>query len=138
VNEPCVVALGGGGFAGEEGGLRRFILELTGVERPRACYLPTAGGDSAEWIELVRERVAGMAELSVLTLFHREVSDIAELLLSQDVIYVGGGNTANMLVRRLLDRLVRARPGAAEGRTRLPGRELLPALRRRAAAEADV
>ena len=38
-----------------------------------------------------------MAELSVLTLFHREVSDIAELLLSQDVIYVGGGNTANML-----------------------------------------
>jgi peptidase E len=33
----------------------------------------------------------------VLTLFHREVSDIAELLLSQDVIYVGGGNTANML-----------------------------------------
>ena len=37
------------------------------------------------------------AELSVLTLFHREVSDIAELLLSQDVIYVGGGNTANML-----------------------------------------
>jgi len=89
--------LGGGGFAGEEGGLRRFILELSGVERPRVCYLPTAGGDAAEWIQLVRERVAGMAELSVLTLFHREVSDIAELLLSQDVIYVGGGNTANML-----------------------------------------
>ena len=97
MSEPCVVALGGGGFAGEEGGLRRFILELSGAERPRACYLPTAGGDAAEWIELVRERMAGMAELSVLTLFHREVSDIAELLLSQDVIYVGGGNTANML-----------------------------------------
>ena len=97
MSEPCIVALGGGGFAGEEGGLRRFILELSGAERPRACYLPTAGGDAAEWIELVRERVAGMAELSVLTLFHREVSDIAELLLSQDVIYVGGGNTANML-----------------------------------------
>jgi len=97
VSEPCIVALGGGGFAGEEAGLRRFILELSGVERPRVCYLPTAGGDAADWIELVRERVAGMAELSVLALFHREVSDIAELLLTQDVIYVGGGNTANML-----------------------------------------
>jgi len=97
VSEPCIVALGGGGFAGEEGGLRRFILELSGAERPRTCYLPTAGGDAAESIELVRERVAGMAELSVLSLFRREVSDIAELLLSQDVIYVGGGNTANML-----------------------------------------
>jgi dipeptidase E len=97
VSEPCIVALGGGGLAGEEDGLRRFILELSGVERPRACYLPTAGGDAAEWIQLVRERVAGIAELSVLTLFRREVSDIAELLLSQDVIYVGGGNTANML-----------------------------------------
>jgi len=47
VSEPCIVALGGGGFAGEEGGLRRFILELSGVERPRVCYLPTAGGDAA-------------------------------------------------------------------------------------------
>jgi dipeptidase E len=97
VSEPCIVALGGGGFAAEEGGLRRFILELGGAQRPRVGYLPTAGGDAAEWIELVRERLAGMAALSVLTLFRREVSDIAELLLSQDVIYVGGGNTANML-----------------------------------------
>jgi dipeptidase E len=97
VSEPCIVALGGGGFAAEEGGLRRFILELSGAQRPRVGYLPTAGGDAAEWIELVQERLAGMAALSVLTLFRREVSDIAELLLSQDVIYVGGGNTANML-----------------------------------------
>ena len=97
MSEPCIVALGGGGFAAEEGGLRRFILELSGAQRPRVGYLPTAGGDAAEWIELVRERLAGMAALSVLTLFRREVSDIAKLLLSQDVIYVGGGNTANML-----------------------------------------
>jgi dipeptidase E len=97
VSEPCIVALGGGGFAAEEGGLRRFILELSGAQRPRVGYLPTAGGDAAEWIELVQERLAGMAALSVLTLFRREVSDIPELLLSQDVIYVGGGNTANML-----------------------------------------
>ena len=106
----------------------------------------------------------------MLTLFHREVSDIAELLLSQDVIYVGGGNTANMLaIWRLhgVDVVLREawsrgivlagvsagancwfeacstdsfgpRPGTAERRARLPCRELLPALRRRAAAEADV
>ena len=121
MSEPCIVALGGGGFAGEEGGLRRFILGLTGAERPRACYLPTAGGDAAEWIELVRERLAGVAELSVLTLFHREVSDIAELLLSQDVIYVGGGNAANMLAVWRLHHLDEALRAAAKEGTVLAG-----------------
>ena len=99
----------------------------------------------------------------MLTLFHREVADIAALLLSQHVIYVGGGNTANMLaiwrlhgvdvvlreawsrgivlagasagaellVRRLLDRLLRRPAGTAERRARPPCRQLLPALRRR-------
>jgi peptidase E len=37
------------------------------------------------------------AEPSDLTLFDRRVEDVAGLLLSQDVIYVGGGNTASML-----------------------------------------
>ena len=67
MSEPCIVALGGGGFAGEEGGLRRFILALTGAERPRVCYLPTAGGDAAEADRAVAGAAGGdCAELSVL------------------------------------------------------------------------
>jgi peptidase E len=37
------------------------------------------------------------AEPFDLTLFDRRVQDLEGFLLSQDVIYVGGGNTANML-----------------------------------------
>jgi dipeptidase E len=95
VSEPVIVALGG--FASERDELMRHIFGLTGAERPRACYLPTAGGDQAEYIEQFQEHFSPMAEVSVLTLFRREVEDIPALLLSQDVIYVGGGNTANML-----------------------------------------
>ena len=92
-----IVAMGGGGFLGESLGLVDHILSLTGRERPRICYLPTAGGDQAEAIAAFHERLAGRAETSVLTLFHWDCDDPAELLLGQHAIYVGGGNTANML-----------------------------------------
>ena len=95
MSEPCIVALGG--FASEGDELMRYIFGLAGAARPRVCYLPTAGGDQAEYIAQFEQRFSPVADTSVLTLFRREVEDIAGLLLSQDVIYVGGGNTANML-----------------------------------------
>ena len=105
-----IVAMGGGGFQGESLGLIDHILSLTGRERPRICYLPTAGGDQAEAIAAFHERLADRAETSALTLFHWDCDDPAELLLGQHAIYVGGGNTANMLaiwrmhgIDRLLD-----------------------------------
>jgi peptidase E len=89
--------MGGGGFQGETLELVDHILSLTGQERPRICYLPTAGGDQAEAIAAFHERLADRAETSVLTLFHWDCDDAAALLLGQHAIYVGGGNTANML-----------------------------------------
>jgi dipeptidase E len=90
-----IVAMGG--YAGESRLLDRHLLSLTGHDRPRVCYLPTAGGDAAEPIELFLQRFADGAEASVLSLFRRDVEDLAAFLLDQHVIYVGGGNTANML-----------------------------------------
>src|SRR5690349_6758927 len=89
--------MGGGGFQGESLGLIEHIMSMTGQERPRICYLPTASGDQVEAIEAFHARLAGHAETSALTLFHWEVADPAALLLAQHAIYVGGGNTANML-----------------------------------------
>lgn len=91
----CIVAVGG--YAGESRLLDGHVLSLTGRDRPRVCYLPTAGGDSTESIELFLQRFADTADVSVLSLFRREVEDLAAFMLDQDVIYVGGGNTANML-----------------------------------------
>lgn len=96
-----IVAMGGGGFAmePERPALDDYVLSLAPTgDTPRVCFLPTASGDSESYIGRFRQAFpAERAEASVLTLFKREVSDITDFLCSQDVIYVGGGNTANML-----------------------------------------
>jgi peptidase E len=75
-----------------------YLLGLTGRARPKVCFLPTAKGDQTETIVAMYERVPGsLAERSHLALFDRTVEDIRAFLLSQDLIWVGGGNTANML-----------------------------------------
>jgi peptidase E len=76
-----------------------YALGLTGKREPRICVLNTAAGDDPRWAMLMYDRLAGHpARLSHLALFPMpNVSDPADLLLSQDVIFVGGGSVANML-----------------------------------------
>ena len=95
-----IVALGGGGFggAGNDTALDDFVLGLTGVERPAVCFVPTASGDADSYV--VRFHAAfppERARASHLGLFARDGRDVRAHLLAQDVIYVGGGNTVNML-----------------------------------------
>lgn len=68
-----------------------------GRERPRVCFVPTASGDSAAYIAAFYAAFASRSEASHLGLFGRTVVDLERFLLGQDVVYVGGGNTANML-----------------------------------------
>src|SRR5690242_11380319 len=90
-----------------------FTLGLTRKRRPRVCFLPTASGDSEKYIgRFFRAFPARRARADVLRLFTRahNRSALESFVLSQDVIYVGGGNTANALaVWRLhgVDRLLR-------------------------------
>ena len=75
-----------------------FILRLTGTKRPRVCFIATASGDSADYIaRFYRAFKPPRARPSHLALFNREVRDLEQFLLNQDAIYVGGGNSANML-----------------------------------------
>ncbi len=105
--------MGGGGFSMEPENplLDDFVLGLTGATRPRVCFLATASGDAEGYIADFQAAFATRAHASHLALFDRTVDDIEGLLLGQDVIYVGGGNTANMLaVWRVhgVDRVLRA------------------------------
>ena len=78
--------------------LVRHVLSLTEKERPRVCGIPTATGDSPASLVGFYGWFLGLdVDASHLALFNRTVQDIRTFLLSQDVIYVGGGNTANML-----------------------------------------
>lgn len=100
--------MGGGGFSMEPDNplLDRFILDLAGAAaeragrdggRPRICFLPTASGDAEGYIERFHMAFDPVAEASHLALFTRTVADIAGFIGDQDAIYVGGGNTENML-----------------------------------------
>ena len=66
-------------------------------ERPNVCFVPTASGDSEAYIASFYAAFARRSEASHLALFGRTLDDLEGFLLGQDVIYVGGGNTANML-----------------------------------------
>jgi dipeptidase E len=95
-----IVALGGGGFSMEPENpvLDDHVLALAEVSRPRVLFVPTASGDSAEYIGRFRDAFpAERAEASVLTFFERTVEDLRALVLAQHVVYVGGGSTANLL-----------------------------------------
>jgi dipeptidase E len=99
-----IVAFGGDGFLAEpENKLSaHFLLGLTGKPKPRISFLPTASGDAGDYIGAFYLRYSrDLCDASHLALFHRAekgaVKDVRSFLLSQDVIYVGGGNTANML-----------------------------------------
>jgi len=61
------------------------------------CFVPTASGDAEAYIERFHAELDGRCRASVLRLFQRGEVDPATTLGAQDVIYVGGGNTANML-----------------------------------------
>jgi peptidase E len=95
---PQIVGLGGHGDTPEQTrALMEHVLSLTGKERPRVMHVPTAVGDSPEWILPFYERCGGLGELSHLRFFPWPPANLRELALSQDAISVGGGNTANML-----------------------------------------
>jgi dipeptidase E len=102
---PQIVAFGGGGFSMEAGNplLDEYVLGLTGVERPKVCFLPSASGDADHYIvRFYRAFSTGRCEPSHVSLFRRDKgaglgADIATHLLGQDLIYVGGGSVLSLL-----------------------------------------
>jgi dipeptidase E len=102
---PRIVAFGGGGFSMEAGNglLDDFVLGLTGVERPKVCFLPSASGDADHYIvRFYRAFSPARCQPSHVSLFRRDRGagtggDVTEHLLAQDLIYVGGGSLISLM-----------------------------------------
>jgi dipeptidase E len=93
-----IVGLGGGGDTVEQTDrLFRHVLDLTGKERPKLLFVPTAGGDQPEVIAWFYEARSGQAEVTLLKTFPWPPENLREHVLSHDAVFVAGGNTANML-----------------------------------------
>lgn len=93
--------MGGGGFTMEPDNpaLDDYALTLTGAREPRVLFLPTASGDPTGQIAAFHGRFGRTATATHLSLFRRHGSarSLAEIVLEQDVIYVGGGSMRNLL-----------------------------------------
>lgn len=76
-----------------------YALALSGSPAPRVCVLNTANGDDpGSYLRFYARLSQHGARVSHLQLFPMpNVADPVDLLLSQDVIVVGGGSVANML-----------------------------------------
>ena len=94
--ERQIVALGGS-FPGVHPQIDEFLLELTGEERPRVCWVGTATGDSADRIVSFYDAYASRSEASHLELFGVPEAGAVDRLLEQHLIWVGGGNTESMI-----------------------------------------
>ncbi len=80
-----------------------YVLGLTGLERPRVCFVPTASGDADHYIvRFYRAFPSSVCEPSHVSLFRRDKgcgidADVAGHLLAQDLVYVGGGSVVSLL-----------------------------------------
>ena len=89
----------GGGFSMEPDNLLldRYVLQHARVAHPTVCFLPTASGDADSYIVKFYAAFSTLAcRPRHLSLFHQP-RDLAGFVGECDVIYVGGGNTRNML-----------------------------------------
>lgn len=120
-----IVAMGGGGFLMNDGptALDAYVVSLAAVRTPEVCFLATASGDATSCIERFH---AAFGQLDCtarhLPLFDRTEEDPSEVIASADVVYVGGGSTANLLavwrlhgVDRALAAFRRRRGGVVAG-----------------------
>lgn len=81
--------------------IHQEIIAKTGKERPKALFIPTAKGDSEEYIRAFEKYYLslGCSEVDTLKLIRRHPTrdEIAAKIFSADIIYVNGGNTHRMM-----------------------------------------
>jgi peptidase E len=78
--------------------LDRWLLSLTGKDRPHVLFVPTASGDSDNYVQRFFTAYTSLeCQPAWLPLFHRTGDDVRPAIEEADLVFVGGGNTANML-----------------------------------------
>jgi dipeptidase E len=100
-----IVAVGGGeigrpGYPVETTKIDKQIIALAGKPRPKVLFIPTASGDSPNYVESFIEHYGKRlgCDVSVLNLYSKPTQTIIRPAINEaDIIYVGGGNTLKMM-----------------------------------------
>lgn len=95
--------VGGGNHPVETTPIDKEIILQTGKKHPKVLFIPTASSDSEGYFEVVRKHFGQRlgCDVDVLYLINTNPSYnfIKDKIMSADIIYVGGGNTLNMMNR---------------------------------------
>lgn len=97
-----VVAIGGGELRFKETmTIDKYIVQLSGISKPKLLFIPTASGDAEGYIEVIK-KVYGEelgCEVDSLLLINSDITEdeIQKKILSANIIYVGGGDTVKMM-----------------------------------------
>jgi len=99
-----ILATSGGFVAGPVqqsarlGAMLRDALRVTGADRPRVCVVLTASGDDPSYYSLAYDAFSSAGcDVTVLKVFPQPSAGAEELVLSADLVWVGGGSVANLL-----------------------------------------
>lgn len=101
-----IIAIGGGeigrpGFPVETTKIDKEIIKLTGKEKPKLLFIPTASADSESYYSTVEKHFGERlgCKTNVLYLIKNKPSkkEIEDKILKSDIVYVGGGNTLKMM-----------------------------------------
>ena|ERR1017187_2618985 len=97
-----IVAIGGGEIRTRgTAPIDREIIRLSQKKHPRLLFIPTASSDSERYWEHVQKYFGGFLQCKtdVLFLIKEQLSKerIRRKILSADIVYVGGGNTLQMM-----------------------------------------
>jgi dipeptidase E len=99
-----IIAIGGGSFTSLGNfstavyPIEQYFLDQTGKACPKICFLPTASGEDEQYIvEFFEQFLQFECKPMQLSLFNPKKPNLKEILLDQDAIFVGGGNTKSMM-----------------------------------------
>lgn len=93
-----VIAMGDGGTNGKDPFMDLYIIAQSKAKLPKVCFFGTAGGDNEGYSKYFKQLFGRYpCKPTSLSLFNPHTKDIRDFIMSQDIIYVGGGHTKSML-----------------------------------------
>lgn len=94
-----IFVMGGGGFTKDTHlKLEKYLLSLSNKKNPKIGFLPQASNESRDYIVKFYDSFISLGAVPKwFSLFGSVQPTWKDLLLQQDIIYVGGGNTRSML-----------------------------------------
>jgi len=94
-----IIAIGSGGLDDKNPSIELYILSQSQKINPRILFLGTASGDNPDYINYFKKYFERFPCIpSYLSLFNPPTKDIKDIIMSNDIVFVGGGHSRNMII----------------------------------------